>query len=91
MPDKRHDLNCRDFVDFILAYLEKDLPPDQDAEFRRHMAACSACVTYLETYKETIDIGRMACEADAPVPDDVPDRLVAAILAARRTPKNDQG
>ena len=90
MPDKRHDLNCRDFVDFILAYLEKDLPPDQDAEFRRHMAACSACVTYLETYKETIDLERMACSAeDDPVPEGVPDRLVQAIMAARRaTPES---
>ena len=85
MPDKRHDLNCRDFVDFILAFLEKDLPPAQDVEFRRHMAACSSCVTYLETYKETIDLERMACAAeDAPVPDSVPDKMVEAILAARR-------
>jgi anti-sigma factor RsiW len=88
MPDKRHDLNCRDFVDFILAYLEKDLPPEQDTEFRRHMAACSSCVTYLETYKETIDLERMACAADdAPVPGDVPEALVKAILAARRPAK----
>jgi hypothetical protein len=42
-------------------------------------------VGYLESYRETIRLGREACEPDGPLPEEVPEELVEAILASRRT------
>ena len=90
MSDRPSGLTCREFVEFLNSYLEKELPSEQDLAFRHHMTGCSSCVAYLETYKETIQIGRMACAAeDSPLPADVPDTLVKAILAARKTSSPD--
>jgi anti-sigma factor RsiW len=77
-------VNCREFVDFLMAYLDAELPAAQAATFESHMGDCPSCETYLETYRETVRLGRTVCADPAgPVPEDVPDGLVEAILAAR--------
>ena len=49
------------------------------------MDECPSCITYLDTYRETIRLGKAVCaDPEGPVPEDVPDQLVRAILAARR-------
>ena len=75
-------LTCQQLIDFIMSYLDNDLPDDQRAEFDRHMAACPSCVDYLKTYEKTVQLAK-SC-ADDPVPADVPESLVQAILAARK-------
>jgi anti-sigma factor RsiW len=77
-------LNCRDFVEFLMDYLDGTLDASQRRTFDAHMNACPTCVTYLDTYRETIRLGRSLCDdPDAPVPEEVPEELVQAILAAR--------
>ena len=46
------------------------------------MAACPSCVDYLKTYEKTVLLAK-SC-ADDPVPAEVPESLVQAILAARK-------
>jgi anti-sigma factor RsiW len=74
-------MTCRQLIDFIGSYRDNELKPDQRVEFERHLRACPSCVAYLETYEKTILLARAA--ADGPVPNDVPESLVQAILAAR--------
>jgi anti-sigma factor RsiW len=77
-------VNCREFVEFLMDYLEGALPEVQRTTFQVHMDECPTCVTYLETYRETVRLGKELCvDPEGPVPEDVPDRLVEAILAAR--------
>jgi anti-sigma factor RsiW len=76
-------VNCREFVDFLMAYLDGELSPAEREVFQQHTVDCPPCQTYLDTYRETVRIGGALCEPDGPVPEDVPDELVAAILAAR--------
>ena len=77
-------MTCRQLVDFLMAYLDGDLPEDQRAHFERHLSACPACVVYMNSYVETVRMGKVACSApDGPIPGDVPEELVRAILAAR--------
>ena len=77
-------MTCGQLTDFIIDYRSGALRPDVRAEFDAHLAACSDCVTYLESYKNTIALARGALGApDDPVPSSVPERLVQAILAAR--------
>lgn len=79
-------MNCREFVDFILAYSEDELDPKLRAAFERHVGACPPCMCYLDGYKKVGRAARAACAAKAdegPVSDKVPEGLVKAILAAR--------
>lgn len=78
-------MTCRDFITFLREYLEEDLAPAEKARFETHLGVCPSCVAYLESYRQTVAVARDAfCEPDAPVPDEVPEDLVAAILASRR-------
>ena len=65
-----------------MSYMDGELPPEQRAEFDRHMAACPSCVDYLKTYEKTVELVK-TCTSDQ-VPDEVPESLVQAILAARK-------
>jgi anti-sigma factor RsiW len=65
-----------------MGYLDNELPLEQRAEFDRHMAVCPSCVDYLKTYEKTVLLAK-SC-GDDPVPDEVPESLVQAILAARK-------
>ena len=75
-------MKCREFVDFLMAYLDESLESRERSVFEQHMEDCPGCETYLGTYAETIKAGQLACEREE-VPADVPDELIAAILAAR--------
>ena len=79
-------MTCQEFVEFLMAYLDGELTPAQREAFQGHMGDCPPCITSLETYRESVELGKKAlCEdPEAPVPEDVPDDLVAAILAARK-------
>ncbi len=80
-------MTCRDFTEFVWAYLDGDMSPEQRFEFDAHMAVCPHCVAYLDTYRTTVQMGKQAfSDPDAPLPDDVPEDLVQAILAARNKP-----
>ncbi len=82
-------MNCREFVDFLMGYLEDELPDEQTLIFREHMRECPRCETYLDTYRETVRLGKSFCsDPEAPVPADVPEALVEAILVARRVGGN---
>jgi anti-sigma factor RsiW len=78
-------MNCRQFIEFLTAYRAGELPDDQRAEFERHLQKCPPCVCYMRTYETTIELAKDCCCCDdTPVPDEVPDQLVKAILAARK-------
>ncbi len=77
-------MNCREFVDFLMAFLDGELSDEERATFEEHMEACPPCVTYLDTYGETVRLGGICRESEGALPDEVPDQLVAAILAARQ-------
>jgi anti-sigma factor RsiW len=77
-------LNCMEFETFLIEYMEGDLPAGQRRVFEFHMVVCRECRDYLAAYRRTIEIaGRAYDDETAPVPSDVPEDLVRAILAAR--------
>lgn len=81
-------MTCQEMVDFLMAYLDGELPGDERERFEVHLRDCPPCEVYLDTYRKTVELGQSVCKGegpDAPVPEDVPEALVAAILAARRT------
>jgi anti-sigma factor RsiW len=80
-------MNCREFTEFLHEYLFDNLPAAERAEFEKHLEECPWCVAYLDSYKQTIQLEKAAFTPpeDAPVPGDVPEELVQAILSARRS------
>ena len=72
------------FADFMADYLSGELAFDAHSAFERHLALCPNCVRYLESYRESVALARRAFDEDAPVPAEVPEQLVQAILSARR-------
>jgi anti-sigma factor RsiW len=77
-------VTCREFADFIADYLSGELPSDSRTAFDHHLGLCVNCQRYLTGYQETIRLGKRAfADDDAGVPEEVPDDLVRAILAAK--------
>jgi anti-sigma factor RsiW len=79
-PNKseRPYITCQQLIDFIVDYLEGGLSDEQHFEFERHLAVCPSCVNYLATYKETLQMSRVATmEREAPP---LPEELVQRIL-----------
>ena len=78
------DLTCRELVEFLDNYIAHDMGGRALASFEKHLSDCPPCVAYLETYRQSIRMGRAALKgSDEHVPEAVPEDLVRAILAAR--------
>ena len=79
-------MTCREFADFMMDYLSGDMPSESRALFEHHLSLCVNCRKYLTSYEETVKLGKRAFDdEDAALPADVPEELVKAILAARRS------
>lgn len=78
-------MSCRELVEFLDEYLAGGMEPARVSAFNEHLAACPPCVAYMKTYQRSRTWARESLlqEKDA-VPEEVPEKLVKAVLAARR-------
>lgn len=77
-------MTCQELADFLMSYLEGELPEGQQASLAAHLELCPPCLAYLRTYEETVRLGRSLCDDPAAsIPAEVPEELVQAVLAAR--------
>jgi anti-sigma factor RsiW len=54
------EMPCNELVELVTEYLEDRLSPQDRARFEAHLAACEACRTYLEQFRQTIKVlGRL--------------------------------
>ena len=79
-------MTCRELITFLMDYLDDALPATERARFDEHLRICAACRAYLQSYEQTIALGRLSLAGNDQIPDDVPEELVTAILSARREP-----
>jgi anti-sigma factor RsiW len=78
-------MNCKEFVDFLMAYINEELPEEQRRGFEQHIQDCPPCINYLDTYRETVELERHAYEGEeSAVSRKFPEQLIQAILAARK-------
>jgi anti-sigma factor RsiW len=77
-------ITCRELIDFLMAYLDGELPPDERALFEEHLHVCPDCVNFLESYRVSAALGKSLRCGDDQISAEVPEGLVQAILAARR-------
>ena len=73
---------CREISDFLMAYLDGELPAEQREAFDKHLAACPPCATYLKSYEATVRLGKLCGCSGLPAAP-IPENLVKAILEAR--------
>ena len=77
-------MTCREFADFMMDYIAGELPAESRALFERHLSRCPKCPHYFEQYKATLAAGKSAFNSpDEEIPEDVPEDLIQAILAAK--------
>ena len=75
---------CRELIEFLDDYVAEALVAEERARFDDHLQRCPACVRYLRGYQGTLRAIALSHAPEAFPPADVPERLVEAILAARR-------
>jgi anti-sigma factor RsiW len=78
-------LTCREFVEFLMEFINEELEPDRRRLFLRHIAGCRDCAAYLESYRTTVALSRTCADSDEVLLEGaVPRGLIRAIVAARR-------
>jgi anti-sigma factor RsiW len=78
-------MSCRDVGEHLRAFVRGELPYTERLEFHRHLAGCASCSGSVERARDALDLSRSACSAASdPVPDEVPEPLVAAIWSVSR-------
>lgn len=83
-PWYREYVTCEEVVTFLLSYLSGELSADKEQDFEKHLAVCPSCVSYMKTYKATVELGKKAlAEEPASSPPELAPDLVKAILLAR--------
>jgi anti-sigma factor RsiW len=78
-------MTCRELIQFLMEYLDGELPAHLVRRFEEHLAICPDCRAYLHNYQQTVKAGKAAlsdCGED--IPEAVPEELVRAILEVRR-------
>lgn len=61
------EMPCRELVELVTDYLEDRLSPPDRTRFEAHLAACEACRTYLEQFRQTVrTLGRLPEESLSP-------------------------
>ena len=77
-------ITCEEFEGFVLAYLDGELPERQRTVFEWHLRMCRECREYLSSYQTALAAGRAVLPSPSdPVPEDVPEDLIRAILESR--------
>jgi hypothetical protein len=53
-------------VRLLADFLERQLPPDVQADLERHLAKCPSCMAQLKTYESTVSLLHTITENDLP-------------------------
>ncbi|MBI1369833.1 MAG: anti-sigma factor [Planctomycetes bacterium] len=85
-------ITCRELIDYLGDYLDGALPAEEVSTFEEHLAVCPDCVNYVQSFRDTISLGRFVLlnHEDDVVPPSVPADLVRAIVASRRLGGRDE-
>ncbi len=84
-------LTCREFDEFIVDYLDHELPWSTQISMRWHQLLCRTCRAYLADYRRTIGLGQSVFDdPESEMPDSVPQELVKAVVE-RLKAKNGSG
>lgn len=80
---------CREVIDFLADYANGDLPPAVRTHFEAHLLRCPTCAAYVRSYDDALRLARGSGGVleQQLLPEEVPEELVAAILASTLAPR----
>jgi anti-sigma factor RsiW len=76
-------LTCKEALDFLMDYLDGELPIEQRRAFEEHLRECPSCVRYIESYRATVVLAGGAYDRPA-APPSIPPGVMDAVRAALR-------
>ena len=76
-------MTCKEIADFLMDYLNGELGEAKRIIFEEHLGDCADCVAYLQSYAMTVKLAHVERETK---PNEPPEDLIRAILAARKNP-----
>ena len=59
-------MTCRELIDVLQDYLDRELAGDVVAELERHLEDCGPCRAYLATYRKAREVGAAAGRVEMP-------------------------
>jgi anti-sigma factor RsiW len=59
-------MTCRELIDVLQAYLDRELAGDVVAELERHLEDCAPCRAYHATYRKAREVGAAAGRVEMP-------------------------
>jgi hypothetical protein len=75
MEDQSPEMECRECVDLLVDYVEGTLPKDQAELLEWHLEGCAPCVSFVNTYKGTVNAAQRLRETT--LPPELRARLIA--------------
>ena len=82
------DIACISGVELLMEYMEGTLAPEVRAALDAHVAGCTRCVAFIESYQQTPRLLREATAREMPA--DLQASLLAALRARRSRAGDDQ-
>ncbi|QDU29328.1 hypothetical protein ETAA8_44370 [Anatilimnocola aggregata] len=83
-------MTCQEIIEFLMDYVDGELPADQQAIFAHHLEICAECMDYLHSYQQTVTLAKETGSTESAATHNfapIPEELVRAILAARASAK----
>jgi len=78
-------LTCKQFDEFMMDYLEGNLPFWQKVACGLHVRMCRKCAKFVDQYRRVVLLEKNAFVAPGDsIPEVVPEELVKAALACRK-------
>lgn len=77
-PKKVTEKSCTQMTDLVFDYLNGKLTPALKRDFEQHLRICPDCVSFLNTYKKTVQV------TGSVVAEEIPPKVRSNILAFLR-------
>jgi len=75
MGDTSDDIGCPECMDLLADYVDGVLPKDRAELLEWHLEGCAPCVSFVNTYKGTVDAARRLRETT--LPKELREKLLA--------------
>ena len=69
-----HLARCDECVELLVDYLEGELPAQRARALEIHLDLCPSCVSFVNTYRDTVNIARTL------QPEDIPPELTQRLI-----------
>ena len=77
-----HVARCDECVELLVDYISGELPPERARALEIHLDLCPSCVSFVNTYRGTVNIARTL------QPDDIPPELTQRLIDFLRKEKD---